>query len=146
MQTSLAVLFIRDLDRLITELECYPDEASLWVLPEGIGNSAGTLALHLCGNLQHFIGAVLCQTGYVRKREEEFSLRDLPRSHLIVEINKTKDLISSQLNENIQLDADYPSGFHPMGDMSTGQFLAHLYGHLNYHLGQINYHRRLALS
>ena len=138
-------MFIRDLDRLITEVELYPDDASLWVLPEGISNSAGTLSLHLCGNLQHFIGAVLGNTGYVRRRDDEFSLRDISRTQLVEEINKTKTVLNQCFAEPMDTEADYPKGFHP-NEMSTGQFLIHLYGHLNYHLGQINYHRRLTTS
>ncbi|HCX22935.1 MAG TPA: DinB superfamily protein, partial [Cytophagales bacterium] len=77
MNTELAELFTRDLNRLIKELEQYPNEEQLWVVTEGINNSAGTLTLHLIGNLNHFFGAILGNTGYIRNREAEFSDRNI---------------------------------------------------------------------
>lgn len=144
LQTILLPLFNRDLQRLQDELSAYPSETAIWQTAPGISNSAGTLVLHLNGNLQHFIGAVLGNTGYVRNREAEFSTRDVPRSTLLEEIRETVRVIGTvlpSLNETAFAEV-YPVKVFDE-QMTTGHFLVHLSTHLNYHLGQINYHRRL---
>ncbi|WP_421870599.1 DinB family protein [Marinoscillum sp.] len=144
MKSELKELFIRDLNILIKEIEQYPNEHFIWLVPTGINNSAGTLALHLAGNLNHFIGAILGDTGYVRNREAEFSDRDVPRAQLIDSLQATLDVVSSVLTNlnDSSLDEKYP--IDVFGDpMTTAKFLIHLHGHLTYHLGQVNYHRRL---
>ena len=78
---ALTGLFERDLQRLKTEIELYRVEENIWIVKEGIGNSAGNLCLHLLGNLSHFIGGKLGHTGYVRHREDEFSLKNIPRPY-----------------------------------------------------------------
>ena len=141
---SLMTLYSRDLDKLAEEIKLYPDEAAIWKVAPGISNSAGNLCLHLCGNLQHFIGTILGNSGYVRNREEEFSSRNIPREKLLEEIEKTKAAIAQTLPHlpHEQLHAPYPVEVfgHPM---ATVFFLMHLATHLGYHLGQVNYHRRL---
>jgi uncharacterized damage-inducible protein DinB len=116
----------------------------LWHTEAGIANSAGNLCLHLVGNLNHFIGATLGGTGYVRNREQEFSLKNIPCSHLAVKIDETIVVVSSTLDK---LTADTLESEYPLllADQKfiTKYFLLHLTGHLSYHLGQINYHRRL---
>ena len=142
--SALTELFVRDLNRLVTELEQYPSADQIWLLPTGINNSAGTLALHLVGNLQHFIGAVLGDTGYVRDREAEFNDRNVPVHQLIQSINSTIEVIDTVLGKlsSESLQSKYP--LEVFGEpISTIKFLIHLQGHLNYHLGQVNYHRRL---
>jgi uncharacterized damage-inducible protein DinB len=142
--TSLTTLFTRDLNKLKEELSLYKSEKNIWVIKEGISNSAGNLTLHLIGNLKHFIGAILGKTGYVRNRELEFSTRFRERSALLTAIDETVDTIKNTLTEvsSGQLQQDYPVNVFGI-PMTTEQFLLHLFGHLNYHLGQINYHRRL---
>ncbi|MEO9871877.1 DinB family protein [Ekhidna sp.] len=136
-------LFLRDLDRLRTELEAYTNEEDLWVKTEGINNSAGNLIMHLCGNLQHFIGTVLNETGYVRQREFEFEGRMI-FDQLMKQVEATIKLVSEYFEtvEKEELMSTYPLELfgHPM---TVHYFLMHLQGHLNYHLGQINYHRRI---
>lgn len=144
MLVELKKLFLRDLNRLETELKLYPSDDILWLCPDGISNPAGTLGLHLVGNLRHFIGAVIGDTGYVRNRTAEFEDRNTPVSAILDMITLTKTEVSkvlSQLSED-QMKAGYP--LEVFGEpMTYGEFLIHLQGHLNYHLGQINYHRRL---
>ena len=108
--SALTELFVRDLNRLVTELEQYPSEDQIWLLPTGINNSAGTLALHLVGNLQHFIGAVLGDTGYVRDREAEFNDRNVPAHQLIQSINTTIEVIDTVLGKlnSESLQSKYP--------------------------------------
>ena len=136
--------FNTGIEKVIDELNGYNNENNIWLCPDGISNSAGTLALHIAGNLQYFIGTVLGNTGYERKRDMEFSRRDVPRNELIAELKTTKSTVINTLR-NIskqQIDSDYPLPF-PDKVVSTHFILIHLATHLNYHLGQINYHRRL---
>jgi len=137
-------LFLRDLAKLRTEIELYKNEHKIWYTEGEITNSAGNLCLHLIGNLNAYIGAVLGNTGFVRDRPSEFSLRDVPRAELLKMIDDTIAVIATtldNLNEAI-LTQDYPVEITE-GIVNTGYFLTHLSSHLMYHLGQINYHRRL---
>jgi len=137
-------LYQRDLEKLKTEITSYKKEENLWKISGDIKNSAGNLCLHLCGNLQHFIGAVLGNSGYVRKRNEEFSKKNVPLIELVTELELTMKVMKDtleKLNEN-DLQKIYPINVFG-NEMSTGFYLTHLTTHLNYHLGQINYHRRL---
>lgn len=142
--TWLAAMLIRELRTLRRELEAYRNEADLWVTTPAIPNSTGTLALHLCGNLQHYIGALLGGTGYVRRRDDEFLTRDVPRTELIASIDATIAVIDATLNGSrpIDLAADFPEAIGGKFRVSTGDFLVHLAAHLAFHLGQADYHRR----
>ena len=144
MTTSLIELFIRDLNKLNDEILAYPDEYSLWEVDASIKNSGGNLAIHIIGNLNHFIGAHLGSTNYIRQRDKEFNDKNVPRELIIDHIKDIKNIlidVLSSLNNEV-LSRNYP--IEVFGKpMSTEYFLIHLYGHLNYHLGQINYHRRL---
>jgi uncharacterized damage-inducible protein DinB len=144
MKEILQQLFVRDLEKLKTEITSNKDEENLWKISGDIKNSAGNLCLHLCGNLQHFIGAVLGKTGYVRKRDEEFNRKNIPISELVAEIDLTIKAVQKTLNElkEEELKKTYPINVFG-NEMSTGFYLTHLTTHLNYHLGQINYHKRL---
>ena len=53
-------------------------EEQLWRKPLEPSNSVGHLILHLTGNLNHFVGACLGNTGYVREREREFTEGNVP--------------------------------------------------------------------
>ncbi len=144
LATTLITLFKRDLNRLKTEIESYQDPSNIWVTQKGISNSAGNLCLHLIGNLNTYIGANLGQSGYIRNRELEFSLKDVPVQELVKKIVDTIVAIESTLKgiSDDQLAAEYP--FLVMEEITTTQFfMIHLSTHLSYHLGQINYHRRL---
>ncbi len=140
----LQALFERDLLKLKTEIELYHDEKKLWYIEKSISNSAGNLCLHLIGNLNAFIGTEIGKTGYVRNRELEFSLKDVPRKELLEKIEATMEVVKHSLAKltDEQLQADYPLLVFKE-KLSTGMFLTHLATHLSYHLGQINYHRRL---
>jgi uncharacterized damage-inducible protein DinB len=145
--TSVQELMLRDLSKLRQEINAYPSDDQLWIIAGDIKNSAGNLCLHLCGNLQHYIGAVLGQSGYVRNRDAEFSTRGLSKTALLKELDATLNIVPktlATLNPEL-LDQQYPEDVFGKS-MTTGYFLIHLAGHLNYHLGQINYHRRLLAS
>lgn len=141
---SLKSLYTRDLNKLKTEIQAYKNEETLWIIENNISNSAGNLCLHLAGNLSHFFGTVLGNSGYVRQRDLEFSLKDVPRAELLEKVDETLDVVIKTLNQlnTEDLEKEYP--IEPLGyKMTTEYFLIHLVGHLEYHLGQINYHRRL---
>jgi len=141
---ALIKLFKRDLNKLIDEINLYTDESNLWKVDKTILNSAGNLCLHLVGNLKTFIGTNLGNTGYVRQRDLEFSLKGVPRAEMVKQVEETI-LIAEKTLPTLtvsDLEKEYsPQVFnHPM---TTEYFLIHLAMHLSYHLGQINYHRRL---
>jgi len=142
--TSLQKIFDRDLTLLHQEIEAYPNEESLWAVSGNIKNSGGNLCLHLCGNLQHFVGTVLGNTGYVRNREAEFAVKNIPKVKLLEEIDSTRKAVSATLQKlnSSALEETYP--IQVFGEpMTVNFFLIHLATHLTYHRGQINYHRRL---
>ena len=146
MITDLSALYTRDLNKLMTELEAYASDDALWTVRGEIANSAGTLALHLTGNLNQFVGEDLGGVPAFRDRPAEFSRTDVPRAELLAGLRRTLKVVQDTLAglDDSRLDAvclrQLP-GFPE--HMTTRFFLIHLYGHLNYHLGQINYHRRL---
>ena len=144
LTTTLQQIFKRDLEKLKIEIESYKDETNLWEIDRAVTNSAGNLCLHLIGNLNHFIGAEFGKTGYVRDRPLEFSDKDVPREILIQKINDTITVVDVSLSKitDTQLQQEYPIIVFAE-PMSTEYFLIHLAAHLSYHLGQINYHRRL---
>ncbi|WP_020596361.1 DinB family protein [Spirosoma panaciterrae] len=140
----LNTLFQRDLAKLRQEISLYKDERNLWLVEEHIANSAGNLCLHLIGNLNTYIGAEFGKTGYVRHRDLEFSLKDIPRTELLAKIDETMAVVEKGLSNvtEAQLAEEYPMLVFER-PTSTEYFLVHLTTHLTYHLGQINYHRRL---
>ncbi|MFT4850350.1 MAG: hypothetical protein ACI83B_002907 [Sediminicola sp.] len=141
---TLKLFFERDLNKLKLEIESYQNEANIWRIEDAILNSSGNLCLHLIGNLNAFIGAELGNTGYVRDREFEFSGKQIPKRDLIEKIDHTLSMINSTLDSlnKEQLKQEYPKIIFKE-KMSVEYFLIHLTTHLTYHLGQINYHRRL---
>lgn len=141
---SVAAILDRDLRALRREVEAYPDERGLWQEVPGISNVAGTLVLHLAGNLQHYLGARLGQTGYVRDRPAEFARRDVPRSELLRQIEAARAAVKAALSRvaAIDLDTEFPEAIAAKR-VGTGDYLIHLTTHFAYHLGQIDYHRRI---
>jgi hypothetical protein len=145
MLTELATIFAREIDGLRAEIEHYPDDEALWREVPGCPNSGGTLALHMLGNLRHFIGAQLGNTRYVRQRDAEFSTRGLPRSEVLALVAAAGREVGQALSA---LDPDVlsrPCALPSSGtSITTGLWLLHLGSHLAFHLGQLDYHRRAA--
>ncbi|WP_303311436.1 DUF1572 family protein [Hymenobacter sp. BT730] len=141
---TLRQLFNRDLTRLKNEIELYQDEHKLWYVEQGIANSGGNLCLHLIGNLNTYIGCELGGIGYTRNREAEFSQKHLPKANLLRMVEDTKQVVDKSLSAltEANLQKVYPQVVFD-APTSTEYFLVHLTTHLTYHLGQINYHRRL---
>jgi len=144
LRKVLIELYERDLGKLKDEIGQFTDESDIWKTSEGITNSAGTLCLHLTGNLKHFFGAVLGGSGYIRDRDAEFTSRNIPRLEMLANIDDALDVVRSTLAGLTEDDLDKPYPIEVYGHpMTTGYFLTSLTTHFNYHLGQINYHRRL---
>lgn len=141
---TLKSFLCRDLKKLQQEIASYKTEKNIWKTDWGIANSGGNLCLHLIGNLNTYIGAELGQTGYVRNREAEFSLKDIPRAALLKMIDDTIVVVAETMDsiKEEQLDEEYPLLVWEE-KTSTKFLLGHLVTHLSYHLGQVNYHRRL---
>lgn len=139
-------LFLKDLEKLQVEIESFSEEGQIWQTLPGVTNSAGNLCLHICGNLQHFIGAILGNTGYIRNREAEFASRNISKTFLIQEIDSTMSAVQGVLS---QISEEEWSSMYPLDKFKepvrTAYLINHLMIHLGYHLGQINYLRR-ALS
>lgn len=144
LNSQLADLYQRDLTRLVQQVQAFPNEDALWACAPGVTNSAGNLALHLEGNLRDFVGRILGGVAYQRQREEEFSGRGVSLGEMTTRLEALRDLIPPiiRLLSQEQMDATYP--LVVLGaPLPTQQFLIHLNGHLNYHLGQMDYLRRV---
>jgi len=144
MNETLLAAYTRNLGNLRIEIESYKDESNIWKVADGIINSGGNLCLHLVGNLNHFIGTNLGSTGYVRNRDLEFSDKGISRDDLLARIDDVTDVVKSTIGalSSKSLLEDYPEElFGEQAD--SGTILAYMSGHLSYHLGQLNYHRRL---
>jgi uncharacterized damage-inducible protein DinB len=144
LAASVAGILDRDLGALRRELEAYPDERQIWQEVPGLPNTAGTLALHLAGNLQHYLGARWAGTGYVRDRDAEFARRGVSRAELVAEVELARAAVASAL-ARVPADAmaeDYPE-LIAQARIRTGDYLLHLCTHFTYHLGQLDAHRRI---
>lgn len=144
---NLALLFERDIRKLQTEINAYANETALWQSLPGIANTGGNLCLHLLGNLQYYIGNVLGGSGYIRNRPAEFSSTGIPLSELNRLLAHTLQLVPQTIRSLpvAQWQANYPEKVFDH-EMTTEYFLMHLLAHLGYHLGQINYHRRIVTN
>lgn len=141
---TLRKIFKRDLGKLKAEINLYRDEDTLWSIEKNISNSGGNLCIHLVGNLNAFIGAELGDTGYIRDRVGEFANKNIPKTKLTTMVDETIQIVDETLAkmDNGDLKKMYPIEVF-REPMTTEYFLIHLATHLTYHLGQINYHRRL---
>ncbi|THF86556.1 DUF3224 family protein [Deinococcus sp. KSM4-11] len=143
LSAELRALFLRDLDSLERELDLYPDDASVWQAVPGQPNTAGTLILHVAGGTQHFLGAAVGGSGYVRDRAAEFARRDVPRAELRAELAAARQAVTAALTRltDADLARPYPARLTDH-DLSGRLTLLQLATHLAYHLGQVDYHRR----
>lgn len=142
--TTIAALLLRELAAIRRSVEAYPDDAAPWVQHPGLPNAGGTLVLHVTGNLQHYFGAMLGGSAYVRDRPAEFARRDVPRATLLEEVAAAERAVrlGSGRVTPPSLHEPFPE---PVGgrELLLGDFLAHIVSHTAYHLGQLDYHRRV---
>ena len=143
LANDLVTLFVRELETVQREVEMCPDDVALWKTAPGVSNSVGNLAAHLAGNVQHFIGAVLGKSGYVRNRDHEFSRREGTRAEIIADVQNAIDVTRKYLPALSDADyaAEYPEAVGGV-KMRTSLFLMHLASHAAFHLGQADYLRR----
>ena len=143
MANYLADLYRRDLSRLVQQIEAFSSEEMLWQTVPGITNPAGNLALHIEGNLREYIGRQLGRSAYSRRRQQEFAAKGILREELLERIGECRRLIPSVIESLDQAasEAEYPEVVLEK-TLSVNGMLIHLYGHLNWHLGQIDYLRR----
>lgn len=144
VKRAIQLALARELDAFCREIEAFPDDESIWRTVPGISNSCGNLALHVAGNLQHFVGARLGATGYVRDRDREFSERSGTRGDLVVELRRAREVVTTVLGRlpDAAWDQMYPEVVGG-ARLPTGVFLVHLASHLAFHLGQAGYLRRV---
>jgi uncharacterized damage-inducible protein DinB len=141
---TLKALFTRDLNRLKSEIQSYKDEDKIWHIEQSITNSGGNLCLHIIGNLNTYIGAQIGKTDYIRNRDLEFTDKNVPRAVLISKIEGTLQTVNNALDLLNDTDLKNEHPFLVFETKTSTEFiLIHLTTHLSYHLGQINYHRRL---
>lgn len=141
---NIADLFQRDIDKLIEEINLFKKEKNIWKIKGTVKNTAGNLTLHLLGNLNHFIGRTLGHTDYIRKREDEFSIKGIPREKLVTDLILLKETIKNSL-EKISIEdmkKEFPLKIKEEV-LTVELMLIFLLNHFNYHLGQVNYLRRL---
>lgn len=136
-----AAVLDRDLRTLTREIAAYADERDLWRMAPGVPNSAGTLALHLAGNIQHYLGARLGGTAYVRDRAAEFAERGVPRAELLARIEAARAAVRAAAAAELDISADFPEIISD-ARIVTEDYLLHLCTHFAFHLGQLDYHRR----
>jgi len=141
LNSDLANFYERDIRRLIEEIMLFKNEGDLWRTQGSVKNSSGNLVLHIIGGLNHLIGATLAQSGYVRNRDEEFTSKDVERKYLVARLEELIPMITETVNAR-DLEAEYPT-FFDKPKTSNGYVLVQLLAHLNYHLGQVNYLRRI---
>ena len=144
LSSILTTQIVRELQTFIREIQAFPSDDSVWHTRRGVTNSAGNLALHVCGNLQDFVGRVLGGTSYVRNREQEFSQREGTRASIVAQLNATIDMIKTTVPEitDETMAADFPMQLAGK-TLNTATFLVHLAAHLAFHLGQAGYLRRV---
>lgn len=143
LQTEMKELYVREINKIIKEIEQYATDSDLWKTKEGINNSGGSLCRHITGSLLHFIGATLGNTGYVRNRDDEFAGNVKSKAELISGLENAREVVEKTLASVPDETLDKEFAFDFSGKQSTRFYLLMFLGHLSYHLGQINYHRRL---
>jgi uncharacterized damage-inducible protein DinB len=133
--------FLRNLDMFIDDFSRIPPE-KLWETRGAIKNSAGVLGMHVTGNLNHFFGHALGGSDYIRQRDKEFiPVPGRSRDEILTDLRaarSTVDKVLSNLNPEI-LEENFPAPVFGDERMNCYEFLLHLYHHLSYHTGQLNY-------
>ena len=141
---DLRLLLTRELEGFRREVAQHADDEALWRTAPGVTNAVGNLALHVAGNLQHFVGALLGDTGFVRNRDAEFATRAGTRADVDRALASTIDAVRQTLTGMTDAELEQPMPGTPNGLRTTrGRFLMHLVAHAAFHLGQAGYARRM---
>jgi len=144
LNTILAGFYERDLRQLIEEINLFEKEENLWKTGGSVKNSAGNLALHITGGLNFLIGTTLAHTSYVRNRDLEFTSKAVKRSDLVAGLEQLIPMITKTLQSLTpeEMEGEFPILFDDANN-PVQYVLVQLLAHLNYHLGQVNYLRRI---
>lgn len=144
LKTVLADFYERDIRKLIEEINSFRNEENIWITYGSVKNSSGNLVLHIIGGMNHLIGATLADTRYVRDRDQEFARKGVERKVLVAQLEELIPMIKNTINNFSQekMDAEYPI-FFDKPHTTNSYVLLQLLVHLNYHLGQVNYLRRI---
>ena len=144
LTSDLTLMLTRELDGIGREIEAFPDDTTVWQVAPGVTNSAGNLALHIAGNMQHFVGTLLGQTGYVRDRDREFSQRSGTRREILDELARARAVVQQVLPSLPSESLEATLTTHSMpGPVRAQRLLLHMCAHAGFHLGQIGYLRRI---
>jgi hypothetical protein len=141
LNSILANFYERDLRKLIGEVNLFRDEENLWRTAGSVNNSSGNLVLHIIGGTNYLIGTILAHTGYVRNRDQEFTQKRVARKDLVAQLEELIPLVSKTVSAQ-DMDAEYPIPFDD-AKRTNAYVLVQLLAHLNYHLGQVSYMRRI---
>jgi len=144
LSNLLADFYEKDIRKLIEEVNLFNNEENLWKIEGSVKNSCGNLVLHIIGGLNHFVGTTLAHTGYIRNRDQEFISKGVERKDLAAQLEKLIPMINETVNTltREEMEAEFPL-FFDKPKTSTSYVLVQLLAHLNYHLGQVNYLRRI---
>ena len=144
LNSILANFYERDLRQLIAQVNLFNKEENLWKTEGSVKNSSGNLVLHIIGGLNYLVGTTLAHTGYVRDRDKEFSQKSMERKELVAQLEALIPMINNTLIAltKEQMETDFPI-FFDQPNTSISYVLVQLLIHLNYHLGQVNYLRRV---
>jgi uncharacterized damage-inducible protein DinB len=112
-----------------------------WRKPYPYGNSVGHLVLHLTGNLNYYIGARVAETGYVRKRDKEFTDPNPPhKDEALREFDRTVGMVVATIRN--QVGEDWGKVYTAERESEAEnrfQIFVRCAGHAYHHVGQIVY-------
>jgi uncharacterized damage-inducible protein DinB len=138
VKDELARYFLHLAGRVERAVRSLPRE-KLWNKPFAFGNSVGHLVLHLTGNLQHYIGAGVGGTGYVRNRPLEFTDPNrYPPEEVLKQFHDAVQRTVETLRSLSEDDLLRPIANEAPIQTSFGLFLV-CAAHLNNHVGQMSY-------
>ena len=144
LSLDISTLLVRELEGFRREIALFPDDESIWRVTPGVTNSAANLALHVAGNLQHFVGTCLAGGAYVRHRDAEFSTRGATRAEVDRQLQAAVDAVATGLDGLDDASLQRPMSGAPNRMVArTDMFLLHLVAHTAFHLGQAGYIRRV---
>jgi hypothetical protein len=132
--------YIEHLAARVERLARLLPEEELWTNPLGFGNSVGRIVVHLTGSLNHYIGAKVVGTGYVRDRPAEFSDPSRPTTDVLFrEFRETMQMVVRTLRSQGEAGLTTPveDCGEPVRDR-IGLFLV-CTAHISNHVGQIVY-------
>jgi len=102
--TFLIDLYSRELEQLKTEILAVEADELLWKQSDSQTPAVGNTCLFIAGTLQHFIGNMIGDTGYIRNKEAEMKARNLSCERLIEEIENTKRIVVDTLEQVTKVD------------------------------------------